>query len=80
MLRIHCLQQGFDLSDPGAEDALYEIESMRRFAGIELGETPVPDETTILNFRRLLEQLLPLPADVANRKGLPRGITSILRR
>ena len=56
MLRIHCLQQGFNLSDPGAEDALYEIESMRRFAGIELGETPVPDETTILNFRRLLEQ------------------------
>ncbi|WP_460028956.1 transposase, partial [Methyloparacoccus murrellii] len=41
MLRIHCLQQWFDLSDPGAEDALYEIESMRRFAGIELGETPV---------------------------------------
>ena len=56
MLRIHCLQQWFDLSDPGAEDALYEIESMRRFAGIELGETPVPDETTILNFRRLLEE------------------------
>jgi IS5 family transposase len=55
MLRIHCLQQWFDLSDPGAEDALYEIESMRRFTGIELGETPVPDETTILNFRRLLE-------------------------
>ena len=38
MLRIHGLQQGFNLSDPGAEDALYEIESMRRFAGIELGE------------------------------------------
>ena len=56
MLRIHGLQQGFNLSDPGAEDALYEIESMRRFAGIELGETPVPDETTMLNFRRLLEQ------------------------
>jgi IS5 family transposase len=56
MLRIHCLQQWFDLSDPGAEDALYEIESMRRFTGIELGETAVPDETTILNFRRLLEQ------------------------
>jgi IS5 family transposase len=35
MLRIHCLQQWFDLSDPGAEDALYEIESMRRFTGIE---------------------------------------------
>jgi hypothetical protein len=35
MLRIHCLQHWFDLSDPGAEDALYEIESMRRFTGIE---------------------------------------------
>ncbi len=35
MLRIHCLQQWFDLSDPGAEDALYEIESKRRFTGIE---------------------------------------------
>jgi hypothetical protein len=35
MLRIHCLQQWFDLSDPGAEDALYEVESMRRFTGIE---------------------------------------------
>ena len=57
MLRIYFLQQWFDLSDPGAEDALYEIESMRRFAGIELGEAPIPDETTILNFRRLLERL-----------------------
>ena len=38
------------------EDALYDIESMRRFAGIELGEEPVPDETTILDFWRLLER------------------------
>lgn len=56
MLRLYCVQQWFDLSDPGAEDALYEIASLRRFAGIEWGETSVPDETTILNFRRLLEQ------------------------
>lgn len=56
MLRIYFLQQWFNLSDPGAEDALYDIESMRRFAGIELGGDPVPDETTILNFRRLLER------------------------
>ena len=62
MLRIHCLQQWFNLSDPGAEDALYEIESMRRFAGIESGESPVPDETTMLNFRRLLEQHQPTDA------------------
>src|SRR4029077_5036520 len=42
--------------DPGAEDSLYDSESMRRFAGIELSEDTVPDETTILRFRHLLEQ------------------------
>jgi IS5 family transposase len=56
MLRIYFLQQWFDLSDPGAEDGLYDSESMRRFAGIELGEDTIPDETTILNFRHLLEK------------------------
>ena len=56
MLRIYFLQQWFDLSDPAAEDSLYDIESMRRFCGIELGDQAVPDETTILNFRRLLER------------------------
>jgi IS5 family transposase len=56
MLRIYFLQQWFNLSDPAAEDLLYDIESMRRFAGIELGDDTVPDETTILNFRRLLER------------------------
>lgn len=56
MLRIYFLQQWFNLSDPAAEDSLYDIESMRRFCGIELGDQAVPDETTILNFRRLLEQ------------------------
>ena len=56
MLRIYFMQQWFGLSDPAMEDALYDIESMRRFAGIELGADPVPDETTILNFRHLLEK------------------------
>jgi IS5 family transposase len=56
MLRIYFLQQWFNLSDPAAEDSLYDIESMRRFCGIELGDSAVPDETTILNFRRLLER------------------------
>ncbi len=56
MLRIHFLQQWYALSDPAMEDALYEIESMRRFASIELNEGAVPDETTILKFRRLLER------------------------
>lgn len=53
MLRVHCLQLFYNLSDPGLEDALYEVESMRRFAGLKLER--IPDETTILNFRRLLE-------------------------
>lgn len=56
MLRIYFLQIWFNLSDPGAEEALYDSESMRRFARIELSEDRVPDETTILNFRHLLEQ------------------------
>jgi IS5 family transposase len=56
MLRIYFMQQWYSLSDPAMEDSLYDIESMRRFANIELGEDPVPDETTILHFRRLLEQ------------------------
>src|ERR1700728_1733447 len=56
MLRIYFMQQWFNLSDPGAEDSLYDSESMRRFAGIELVEDAVPDESTILRFRHLLEQ------------------------
>jgi IS5 family transposase len=56
MLRIYCLQQWFNLSDPAAEEALYESLSMRRFAGIDLGREPVPDETTICRFRHLLEE------------------------
>jgi transposase, IS5 family len=42
MLRIYFLQQWFDLSDPAAEDAIYDSESMRRFARVELGEDPTP--------------------------------------
>ena len=56
MLRIYFLQQWFNLSDPQAEDAIYDSESMRRFARVELGEEVVPDERTILRFRHLLEQ------------------------
>jgi len=56
MLRIYFLQQWYQLSDPGAEEALYDIQSMRQFAGLELGHDAIPDETTILNFRHLLER------------------------
>ena len=53
MLRIHCLQLWFNLSDPGQE--LYDSRSMLEFAGLSLSG-PIPDETTILNFRHLLER------------------------
>jgi IS5 family transposase len=56
MLRIYFMQQWYALSDPGMEDALLEIESMRRFAQLELSVDALPDETTILNFRHLLEK------------------------
>ncbi len=56
MLRIYFLQQWFNLSDPQAEDAIYDSESMRRFARVELSEDVVPDETTILRFRHRLEK------------------------
>ena len=55
MLRIHCVQLFYNLSDPGMEDLLYEAESVRRFVGLNLTEA-LPDETTILNFRHLLER------------------------
>jgi len=56
MLRIYFLQQWFNLSDPQAEDSIYDSESMRRFVGVELTQDVVPDETTILRFRHLLEE------------------------
>jgi len=49
------MQQWYGLSDPAMEEALYEIASMRQFAGLSLAKGSVPDETTILNFRHLLE-------------------------
>ncbi len=55
MLRIHCVQLFYNLSDPAMEDMLYEIESVRRFVGVKLSG-PIPDETTILKFRHLLEK------------------------
>ena len=55
MLRIHFLQHWFNLSDPAVEEALYDSRAMRRFVGIDLGHEPAPDETTVCNFRHLLE-------------------------
>jgi IS5 family transposase len=76
MLRLYFLQQWYALSDPGLEDALYEIESMRRFAGLDLADDALPDETTILKFRRLLERheltakLMNTISDVLEARGL----------
>jgi transposase, IS5 family len=76
MFRIHCLQHWFNLSDPGVEDALHESPVLRRFVGIDLGIEPVPDETTIMRFRHLLEEnglskdLFEAVNDTLRRKGL----------
>lgn len=56
LLRVYFLQQWFNLSDPGAEEALYDSAALRRFAGVDLGRAPAPDETTICKFRHLLEK------------------------
>ena len=56
MLRIHLMQQWYSLSDPAMEDALIEVPTMRRFAGIDLISDKIPDETTILSFLHLLEK------------------------
>ena len=55
MLRVDFLQRRFDHSEPQADDMLYDSESMRQFARLELGEDTVPDVSTILRFRQLLE-------------------------
>ena len=55
MLRIHFLQQWFNLSDPAMEEALYDMALFREFVGLDAGEDNLPDESTILQFRHLLE-------------------------
>jgi len=55
MLRVHLMQQWYALSDPAMEEALYNTACLRQFAHLNL-LTDIPDETTILNFRRLLER------------------------
>ena len=55
ILRVHLMQNWFTYSDPAMEEALYEIASLRAFAHLSLTEA-IPDETTILNFRHLLEE------------------------
>ena len=87
MLRVYCLQQWYQLSDPGAEEVLYDIHSMRAFAGLELGRDDIPDETTILNFRHLLERhdltkavFAAVAEHLEARGAMLRGGTSSMRR
>jgi IS5 family transposase len=56
MLRVYFLQQWFNLSDPAVEEALYDSAVLRQFVGVDLGQEPVPDETTVCKFRHLLEE------------------------
>lgn len=56
MLKIYFLQQWYNLSDPAAEEEIYDRNSFQKFLGIDLLSQKAPDETTILNFRHLLEE------------------------
>ena len=56
MLRMYLLQCWFNLSDEGVEDAIYDSYAMRKFMGINFFEQDVPDATTLLHFRHLLEE------------------------
>ncbi len=56
MLRIYFLQQWYGLADEALEDALYDSQALRGFAGVELSRDPVPDATTVLHFRHWLER------------------------
>ena len=75
MLRIHFIQHWFNLADQACEEALYDSASLRRFVGIDLGREPVPDATTMLKFRRLLnkhtlgEQLFAKVGEVLQQSG-----------
>jgi IS5 family transposase len=76
MLRIHFMQQWFTLSDPAMEEALHDVPLFREFAGLDNWATRLPDESTILRFRHLLEkykmapQILGVVNELLSRKGL----------
>jgi IS5 family transposase len=55
MLRMYCIANWFNLSDEACEDALYDVPVFREFCRIDLGQERVPDATTLMNFRHLLE-------------------------
>lgn len=75
MLRIHLMQNWFALSDPAMEDALYDMPALRQFAGLS-SLASIPDETTILNFRHLIDEFELAPEILAcvNRHLVRRGL------
>jgi len=84
MLRMHFVQHWFDLADGACEDALLDSTALRRFVGIDLGRERVPDASTLLNFRRLLEKhelgaaLFAKVGEVLQAKGLKVGTGTIV--
>ena len=84
MLRIYFLQQWFNMSDPQAEDCIYDSTAMRAFTGIDLGREAAPDETTICKFRHLIEahdlgkEILQLVNDHLQAKGVKIGTGTIM--
>lgn len=84
MVRAYFLQQWFNLSDPALEDALYDSDSMRRFCGLDLGDEPAPDETTVCKFRHLLElhglgeQLFEFVLSYLDGQGIKVGLGTIV--
>jgi len=84
MLRIYCLQQWFNMSDPQAEDSLYDSAAMRNCVDIDLGHEAAPDETTICKFRHLIEEkglgktMLTAVNDHLKSKGLKIGTGTIM--
>lgn len=84
MLRIYFLQQWFNMSDPQAEDSLYDSTAMRNFVGIDLGSEAAPDETTICKFRHLIEEkglgktMLTAVNDHLKSKGIKIGTGTIM--
>ncbi len=73
MLRMYFIQHWFNLSDEGCEDALLDSPALRRFVGIDLGVERVPDATTLLKFRRLIEDKVRCPRGLVARRSRVRS-------
>ena len=79
MLRMYIAQQCFGLSDEGIEDALYDSQSIRGFVGVDLGREGAPDATTLVEFRRLLEEHKLTEAHLRSHQRAPGGQRAAVR-